>query len=679
MRVPLRILPLVASLLVSCKPAPTTTTPPQTQDAADASCDEETPAAASVRETASIQAEPVKPDVQSLRAAALAAAGVAALQPKPRKAGRRRAMPSKGVQRIANWRALRGLKPKGEPQNVDWAAMYFTVLPWVTLSPEGMMTMRWETRTSSPAGSGYVGLRVEEDPFSPPRYRNQELETRRRKGRVHEISGDISGLFKPKYDVNNARTRGYGELSWQLEQFQPELGTTVLAEGRSGFRLEPKGEHFELVQLPTVVLGPFVHQVSQSRFIVSFETDVATTAAVAVADRTPTVSKEPSRRHEITVDGLEAGTAYAYQVAVCDGVETSAAPPRTVRTRRSTGPVRIAILSDSRSGVGPGREAYAGVNATVLAGLLGIAQRRGVEAVFFPGDLIDGYSTHVDDYVHEIRTWQRVAEPVAGSIPIYTGMGNHEAIVDMKADGVSLSKPGEDSAEARFASLMVNPSGAPAPETEGAPSYDETVYSVDLGDVHLVMLNTNYWRTSHPGHPRNEGKGNREGFIMDGQMKWLEEDLSAARAAGAKQIVVMGHEPSFPVGGHIKDAMWWNGEIEAVNTMRERFWSILAEHDVLAYVSGDEHNYSRALIGPETVSGAKNSVYSVISGGSGAPYYAKVPPKEYAGQVQAFSAQQHVTLWTFEEGKPPHLEVVGLSGDVIESVDLTGAGPGAVP
>lgn len=678
MRVSMRVLPLAVSLLASCKPTPDSTVRPDASEQTSVACDEE-PLAAGPSPVATPEVDPVAPDVRILRAAALAAAGTASLQPKPRKAGRRRAMPSKGVQRIANWRALRGLKPKGEPQPVDWASLYFTVLPWATLSPEGTMTLKWETRTSSPGGSGYVGLRVEEDPFSPPRYRNHELETRGRDGRVHEISGDISGLFKPKYDVNRSRERGYGELAWQLEQFQPEAGTTVLAEGRAAFRLEAKGESFELVQLPTVVLGPFVHQVSETRFIVSFETDVATTAAIAVANRTPTVSKIPSRRHEMTVDGLEAGTAYAYQVAVSDGVETSVAPPRTVRTRRSAGPVRIAILSDSRSGVGPGREAYSGVNAMVLTGLLAIAQRSNVEAIFFPGDLIDGYSTHVDDYVQEMRTWLRVAEPVAGSVPIYTGMGNHEAIVDMRADGVSLSKPGKNSAEARFASLMVNPGGAPDPEAEGAPSYDETVYSVDLGDVHLVMLNTNYWRTSHPGHPRNAGKGNREGFVMDGQMKWLEDDLSAARAAGAKQIVVMGHEPSFPVGGHVKDAMWWHGEIEAVNTMRERFWTILAEHEVLAYVAGDEHNYSRALIGPETVSGAKGSVYSVISGGSGAPYYAKLPPQEYAAQVQAFSAQQHVTLWTFEEGKPPHLEVIGLSGEVIESLDLTEAGPGVAP
>lgn len=669
---------LLVCASMGCQPTVATTTP--SEPTSNAPCPDPTDVVAPPRDDGAIDTPPAAVDVQALRAAALAAASSASLRPKPAKPGRRRAMPTKGVQRIADWKALRALASKpGTPRPVDWASMYFTVLPTATLATDGTLSVRWETRTRSPAAVAYAGLRVEEDPFSPPRYRTYDIEARRGEGRSHVVEGDLSGLFKPKYDVNGTRERGYGEFAWQIEQYEPEKGSTVLYESRTAFRVQASGDRFALVQQPTVVLGPFIHQVSAHRFIVSFETDVKTAAAVAVGGRTPVVSPEPSRRHEIAVDGLEAATAYAYQVAVSDGVETSVAPPRTMRTRSSSGPVRVAILSDSRSGIGPGRQAYAGVNADVLAGLLAIAHRSDVEAIFFPGDLIDGYATHVDDYDFELGTWLHVAEPVGGSVPIYTGMGNHESLVNMWSDGVSLDKVGEDSAEARFAARMVNPGGAPDPETDEAPSYDETVYSVDLGDVHLVMLNTNYWRTSHPGHPRNEGKGNREGFVMDTQMQWLDDDLARAREQGAEHIVVMGHEPAFPVGGHVKDAMWWHGELPDVNAMRERFWKILAEHEVLAYVSGDEHNYSRALIGPETVAGAAGSVYSVISGGSGAPYYAKLPPKEYADRVQAFSAQQHVTLWTFEDGKPPRLEVIGLSGEVIESLELTEAGRGAAP
>jgi hypothetical protein len=361
------------------------------------------------------------------------------------------------------------------------------------------------------------------------------------------------------------------------------------------------------------------------------------------------------------------------QVAVSDGVETAVAPARRISTRRADGPVVVAILSDSRSGAGPGHVSYNGVNAVALRPLVLDAHRRGVEAVFFPGDLIDGYATHRDEYDWQLRSWLWVVEPVHGRIPFYTGMGNHEALFDLWSgpDQVALARTGAESAEARFAAWMVNPGGAPLPERDGAPPYDETVYSVDLGPVHFVMLNTNYWITSRPGHPLVQGRGNREGVLMDGQLRWLEADLAAARAAGARHIVVMGHEPAFPVAGHTGDAMWWDGQIPEVNEMRERFWRLLAEHEVVAYVSGDEHNYSRALIGPETVPGAKVPVYSIVTGGAGAPYYALDPPAEYADRVQRFSAQQHYTLWTFDDAAAPRLQVVGITGEILEDIRLS--------
>jgi hypothetical protein len=263
-----------------------------------------------------------------------------------------------------------------------------------------------------------------------------------------------------------------------------------------------------------------------------------------------------------------------------------------------------------------------------------------------------------------------VVDGVGGTLPIYTGMGNHEAIVDQWSDGIALARSTATSAEARFAALMVNPRGSPPPERDGAPPYEESVYAVDLGRVHFIMLNTNYWVASHPGHPRYRGAGNREGVLMEAQLQWLDRDLADARDRGVEHIVVMGHEPAFPAGGHAKDAMWWNGEHADVNAIRERFWKLLADHRVLAYVSGDEHNYSRARIGPETVAGASASVYSVITGGCGAPYYAQDTPAPYVERVQAFSPQQHYTLWTFVPGKAPRLQAVGLTGEILDDVEL---------
>lgn len=606
-----------------------------------------------------------EPALEPLTAAAQQAARTAGLSGAPRRTGRTIGRPVAGARRIEGpWYPKPKVAKHTTPYVVDAVDLVFSVAPWATVDGQ-QLVVRFETRNPTESAALYTGLRLEADPIAAPRYRYYEPEAPRRPGTKHEVRMDMADLLSKRKDVDGIGARGWGEVAWQIEVPFPDSGSTVLYDDRLAFRIAKDG----WVATPTIVLGPFLHHVDEDSALLSFETDAPTVAVVGIDERVVAGSGTASTRHEIRVDGLDANTVYPYRVAVSDGAEASVSPPRTVTTP-GPGPVTIAIASDSRSGVGPGMQAYNGVNAAVLSGLFVGAYRRGAQAVFFPGDLIDGYVAHVDDYTWQLRSWLKVVEGVHGHIPVYTGMGNHEALVDVWSDGVVLDKAGSQSAEAQFAALMANPKGAPPPENDQAPPYDETVYSVDIGPAHLVMLNTNYWYTRQFGHPRHEGKGNREGVLMEGQLQWLARDLADARARGVQDIVVMGHEPAFPVGGHTKDAMWWHGKIAEVNTMRERFWALLAEHEVIAYVSGDEHNYSRALIGPETVPAATRAVYSVISGGAGAPYYALDAPEQYADRVQKFSAEQHYTLWTFKTGAAPHLAVYGLTGGLIEEVTL---------
>jgi len=556
-----------------------------------------------------------------------------------------------------------------DPRPVEGFDVVLAREPWADLSEDGTLTVRWQTTEPTTRGLVHVAIRLEEDPLAPVRHRKLRTEALDGAATDHAVSYPLEGLLSPVYDVDGIRERGWGEVVWRVEYPAAHHGTTRLADGRTAFRLEED----RWVRLPTVTLGPQVDLLLGDSMVVSFETDVPTAAAVAVGHQPPVVSTTPSRRHEIPIRGLEPDAVHVYQVAVSDGVETTLTPYNTVRTRRPGAPVRLAIASDSRSDAGSGLRSHTGVNAEVLHPLMVDAARRGAEAIVFPGDLIDGYTTLSTDFDRQLRTWLRTVEGVHASIPMYTGMGNHEQLLEAWTDRLQVDKPGEASAEARFAAAFVHPTNGPPPEEERAPPYDETVYSFDIEDVHVVMLNTNYWWTSHPGHERLEGRGNREGFLMDGQLAWLDRDLAAARDRGARHLVVTGHEPAFPVGAHLDDAMWWYAELPEVNQMRERFWRLLAEHDVLAYVSGDEHNYSRAWIGPETVEGAAGPVWSIISGGCGAPWYAQVAPEEYASQVVAFSAQQHYTLWTFDDDRV-RLQAIGLTGEILDDVFLTGGG-----
>jgi hypothetical protein len=109
----------------------------------------------------------------------------------------------------------------------------------------------------------------------------------------------------------------------------------------------------------------------------------------------------------------------------------------------------------------------------------------------------------------------------------------------------------------------------------------ETTYSFDYQNTHFVMLNEYYNGSSDTG---------TDGDVLDSLYYWLADDL----AANTKPLVfVIGHEPAYPQPDayngrerHVGDSL------DKYKTRRDRFWALLREYDVLAYVCGHTHNYS---------------------------------------------------------------------------------------
>ena len=163
--------------------------------------------------------------------------------------------------------------------------------------------------------------------------------------------------------------------------------------------------------------------------------------------------------------------------------------------------------------------------------------------------------------------------------------------------------------------------------------------------------------------------GNIEGYILDNQMNWLREDLSAARERGMKHLFVFTHEPAFPTGGHTHDAMYYHGKIPEVLEMRDEFWSILSENEVVAAFFGDEHNYSRSLIGPKFNPAFPNDVWHIVSGGCGAPFYAQEKGLPWTPFVEKFDSAEHWCLIRVKGGKV-ELEVFGENEELVDKVRL---------
>ena len=134
----------------------------------------------------------------------------------------------------------------------------------------------------------------------------------------------------------------------------------------------------------------------------------------------------------------------------------------------------FAYSSDSRGGQGGGERNFNGPNAYIVRRLMAVTAQRNAAFMQFTGDLVSGYVTSTDQLTYELANWKRAIEPQAHWMPVYTGLGNHEAILREFSGARSVRMArfpyATESSEAIFARELVNPENGPVSE-DGA-SYD---------------------------------------------------------------------------------------------------------------------------------------------------------------------------------------------------------------
>jgi hypothetical protein len=155
----------------------------------------------------------------------------------------------------------------------------------------------------------------------------------------------------------------------------------------------------------------------------------------------------------------------------------------------------------------------------------------------------------------------------------YPVVGNHEA------------ETSEDMKWLRAYDYDPNGSTPPNVVNVGPAACEETTYSFDYGNSHFVILNEYCDGTSDTG---------TDGDVVDALYDWLVADLNATDQT---HIFVFGHEPAYPQ----PDAD--NGRerhmLDSLNQHpgnRDRFWNLLREKEVAAYICGHTHNYSAVEI-----------------------------------------------------------------------------------
>jgi len=532
------------------------------------------------------------------------------------------------------------------------SADFFAEEPALTLDGEDAV-LSWSTGEPTPPARASFGIEMPDDPFRSPRWRSSVSEKGDSLRRRHELRRGLGWWEYPSLDAAGLSKTG-GLVLARVEAWDRDRRTLRYRELRMAYRREEG----VALRVPCVALGPWIDRVGPRDAWLSWTLDRPAPVKVEFGPKGlpsawRSVEVEPAIHAEIRLDALDPDSEFGYRV-VPSGREASARKwsfrtPPEAGAWPSTGSLSFAFMSDGRAGAGGGIEAVGGSNRRMIRSLLSVAEVSGVDFICFGGDLIDGYVDDPAAFRRETAAWKKAAECVGPRLPIYESMGNHEILADFlprKNPGDRMppyrDKRGPENSESLFAEAFVNPENGPRPPARApgggvAPPFRENVYSFDWGPVHVAALNNDYDVASDP----EELGGYREGVFPREELDWLDRDLQAARSRGQAELFVIAHEPAFPCGGHAGDGMWWKGLLPEVLEARARFWNLLQKHGVRAAMFGDEHNYSALRVDERLGAQYRRPVWHIVSGGVGAPYYAKDESLPWAEYVNAFSTIQH--------------------------------------
>ncbi|MEM9936368.1 MAG: metallophosphoesterase, partial [Bacteroidota bacterium] len=340
----------------------------------------------------------------------------------------------------------------------------------------------------------------------------------------------------------------------------------------------------------------------------------------------------------------------------------------------------------------------------IMKRIMALNSVRGVSFMQFSGDLINGYLNTTEETDLQYANWKRSIESFAHYFPVYISMGNHEALMRTFSDGkktylIDRFPYDDESAEAVFNRNFVNPTNGPESE-DGAsydpnpdkmdfPPYKENVFYYTYDNVAVVVMNSDYfYAPSTPVIPVTSG--GLHGYIMDQQLAWFHETIEKLENdANIDHVFITQHTPFFPNGGHVRDDMWYGGKnrfrpyvagkplSKGIIERRDELLDIIVNKSskVIAILTGDEHNYARTEIGPETniyPEGYQESkvelsrtIYQINNGAAGAPYYSQ-EQTPWTPKVSGFTTQNALVFFHIN-GRSIEMEV--RNPDTLEEVD----------
>jgi hypothetical protein len=524
----------------------------------------------------------------------------------------------------------------------------------------------------------------------------------------HSVTIPISPtLTSTGNDFVQMRQKGGGVVAYRIELVNPG---TRLFDTPASVAYDRRFEFYNGKLVPTVVQGPFVNLITPTGATISWDTDQPVNGMVKLGKGDVQSTATKTTHFEVPLTGLTAGSTYTYSVQIIDGTNTTATREYYFNTppQRAT-KFDFTVMGDARAGLGSAEFNFGGTNYAVVKQEFTNAFNRKAAFVVYNGDFEWGFSSFPQDLALQLRSFKDAIEQVAHYIPLYAVQGNHELSWNVYLDTnmmaqppkppvdpgsaaayfIMLDKEPPNSGEEVFAQAFVNPTNGPdpippanLPAGKTMPPYKETVYSFDYGNSRFVVLNTSYFYSNYA----EKYGGYQYGYIADDQAAWLINEFNKAAAdPSIDHLFLVGHTPFFPTSAHVTGGMWVSGGDPARNggvdrtymvARRDQIWQAFVNTGkAVAYMSSDEHNYSRTWATKDRNGNAfANPAWQLITGGGGAPMSANplstlVP---WASDVKMLTPQLHYIM-IHVDGKKVTADVYNVDNQLIESVVLKNA------
>ncbi len=313
--------------------------------------------------------------------------------------------------------------------------------------------------------------------------------------------------------------------------------------------------HVLLAQNPQIIRGPYLQSISPTSGIICWRTDVPSSSQVSYGENLSAQKQKVNlpdlvTEHRVTIHHLSPNKKYYYSIG--DG-KTMSKPSearylKTVPALGSKQQVRIWALGDFGSG--------SANQKAVLQSIVAFTLKKRPDAWIWLGD--NAYSNGKEEE-YQARVFDVYQQDFFQNTALYPAPGNHDYAGK------------HDPALPPYFKIFSMPVNG---EVGGLPSGAASYYSVNVGQVHLVSIDTEL--TEPSGNQLMDGKGL--------QFEWLERDLKANKLPW---VIVYFHKPPYSKGSHDSD------NESDMKRMRENVNPLFEKYRVDVVLAGHSHVYER--------------------------------------------------------------------------------------